>query len=194
TGRRQAGPGRRKTQPGQRRAGPGRRGAGPGAGRARRVTGPAVRDPAGSAPGAGRDGGGAAALRGRARLRPTARLRPGTGRRRHVDLPGVAPARHRRVARASRVALASVLLLAVAGQARVWATGRGLWGDELAISINLQERAFTELPGRLLYYQVAPVGWLATGKAILVGLGDDERLLRSEEHRVGKECRSRWSP
>src|SRR5690606_2724397 len=142
-----------------------------------RVTGPTVRDPAESGPGAGREGRGAA-LRGRTRLHPTTRLRPTTGRRRHADPPYPAPARHRVAARASRIALASVLVLTVAGQVRVWATGRGLWGDELAISINLQSRALAELTGELLYYQVAPVGWLATGKAILVALGDDERLLR----------------
>ena len=28
----------------------------------------------------------------------------------------------------------------------------------------------------------------------LVTFGDDRRQLRSEERRVGKECRSRWSP
>lgn len=137
------------------------------------MTGPAVRDPAGSGPAAGPEGRGTA-LRSRPRLRR--RARPGTARR-PGDLPHGTP-RHRAGARASRVALAAVLALAATGQVRVWATGRGLWGDELAISINLQERAFTELAGRLLYYQVAPVGWLATGKAILLGLGDDERLLR----------------
>jgi hypothetical protein len=78
----------------------------------------------------------------------------------------------------SRAALAVVLGLAALGQVRVWATGRGLWGDELAIAINLQERAFTELAGTLTYFQVAPVGWLVTGKVILLGIGEDERALR----------------
>jgi hypothetical protein len=76
------------------------------------------------------------------------------------------------------VALAVVLGLAALGQVRVWATGRAFWGDELAISINLREKAVTELADRLLYFQVAPVGWLATGKAMLVGFGEGERVLR----------------
>lgn len=74
--------------------------------------------------------------------------------------------------------LVVVLGLAALGQVRVWATGRGLWGDELAIALNLQEKAFIQLAGSLMFYQVAPVGWLVTGKTVLVGLGDDERLLR----------------
>jgi hypothetical protein len=92
-------------------------------------------------------------------------------------VPSAAPAL-RWLAQPSRALLAVVLGLAALGQVRVWATGRGLWGDELAIAINLHERTFTDLTGKLLYYQVAPVGWLFTGRALVVGFGQDERLLR----------------
>jgi hypothetical protein len=78
----------------------------------------------------------------------------------------------------SRTLLAVALGLAALGQVRVWATGRGLWGDELAVSINLRDKAFGELADELMFYQVAPVGWLVTGKLMLVGLGETERVLR----------------
>src|SRR3989449_10038252 len=35
---------------------------------------------------------------------------------------------------------------------------------------------------------------IATGRERLFSLDQDPRQLRSEERRVGKECRSRWSP
>ena len=40
----------------------------------------------------------------------------------------------------------------------------------------------------------APVAYLVPALADLVILGASADLLRSEERRVGKECRSRWSP
>jgi hypothetical protein len=100
------------------------------------------------------------------------------GHDRRGRLQRVAAARRRLAEQPSRAVLAVVLGLAALGQVRVWASGRGLWGDELAIAINLKERAVTELAGGLLYFQVAPVGWLVTGKVLLVGFGEDERLLR----------------
>ena len=41
------------------------------------------------------------------------------------------------------------------------------------------------------------MGWLdqdVLNSLILVGEGQEAYVLRSEERRVGKECRSRWSP
>ena len=35
---------------------------------------------------------------------------------------------------------------------------------------------------------------VTASQAILKGLANDGGLYRSEERRVGKECRSRWSP
>ena len=63
-------------------------------------------------------------------------------------------------------------------------------------------------PGTLLTWSlVVPVKVLATAKSRLAGLTEDDRAaialamaadtveaVRSEERRVGKECRSRWSP
>lgn len=100
------------------------------------------------------------------------------GHGRRGPLLSAAPVRRWLVEQPSRAMLAVVLGLAALGQVRVWATGRGLWGDELAIAINLEEKAVIQLAGTLIYNQVAPVGWLVTGKVVLVGLGDDERLLR----------------
>src|SRR2546427_2020758 len=45
------------------------------------------------------------------------------------------------------------------------------------------------MPTELLERLAARHAWLASG--VLVGNGSNER---SEERRVGKECRSRWSP
>ena len=33
-----------------------------------------------------------------------------------------------------------------------------------------------------------------SGAAVAIGYGKEGTVLRSEERRVGKECRSRWSP
>src|SRR2546425_1166469 len=45
---------------------------------------------------------------------------------------------------------------------------------------------------------VLPLEFLLVARDLLVGLGDAEpgqpAVVRSEERRVGKECRSRWSP
>ncbi len=38
--------------------------------------------------------------------------------------------------------------------------------------------------------RLLPIG----GYVRMAGNGDDETEMRSEERRVGKECRSRWSP
>lgn len=71
-----------------------------------------------------------------------------------------------------------LLLVAAAGQVRVWSSGRGFWLDELSIAVNLRERSWAELPGGLEYYQVAPVGWLAITKALREWVGENEVVLR----------------
>ena len=48
--------------------------------------------------------------------------------------------------------------------------------------------AFVEMGGK----RIRPVICLATGEA--AGAEPERILPRSEERRVGKECRSRWSP
>lgn len=60
---------------------------------------------------------------------------------------------------------------------RVWAAGRGFWNDELAIALNLP-RPVERLAGGLLYYQVAPLGWLSLEKALHDHVSDSERVLR----------------
>jgi hypothetical protein len=77
-----------------------------------------------------------------------------------------------------RVLAAATLIIAAAGQLRVWATGRGFWGDELAIAINLPSHTVSGLAGPLAYRQVAPWGWLVGEKALFELLGPDERVLR----------------
>src|SRR6266511_6214589 len=41
---------------------------------------------------------------------------------------------------------------------------------------------------------VPPEATLAVAHKLLPGFGEQMRQVRSEERRVGKECRSRWSP
>ena len=54
-------------------------------------------------------------------------------------------------------------------------------------------KSFTmELAGRPLTVEVGKVAKQANGAAFMKY--GDTTVLRSEERRVGKECRSRWSP
>ena len=76
-------------------------------------------------------------------------------------------------------------------------TKAGLKQDEFAKAIGVSLRtvsnyeAGTRYPKkRETYYKMAEV--LKVDVNYL--LTDDEEFLRSEERRVGKECRSRWSP
>ncbi|QSB13394.1 hypothetical protein JQS43_17445 [Natronosporangium hydrolyticum] len=80
--------------------------------------------------------------------------------------------------RPARLVAWTLLLAAAVGQVRVWSSDRGFWLDELSVAINLRERAWSELPGGLEYYQVAPVGWLAVTKALREWVGEAEVVLR----------------
>src|SRR5204863_1805241 len=46
----------------------------------------------------------------------------------------------------------------------------------------------------LAWFFVVYPAWLILWRALLRGVSDRLGHLRSEERRVGKECRSRWSP
>ena len=71
------------------------------------------------------------------------------------------------------IALVGALLLVVQ-----WAHGRMLWLDEEMIAINIRDRSFGALAGRLSLGQAAPYGWLAIQRVILLTAGSSERALR----------------
>ena len=52
---------------------------------------------------------------------------------------------------------------------------------------------FTDVEGNVFSYEIAEIVILEP-TAIEELLSDEWNLTRSEERRVGKECRSRWSP
>jgi hypothetical protein len=53
-----------------------------------------------------------------------------------------------------------------------------LWLDEEMIALNLRDRSFAELGGRLWLEQSAPYGWLILQRAIMLTLGTSEIALR----------------
>jgi len=74
------------------------------------------------------------------------------------------------------------LLIAVAGVAIVlyqWISPRPLWLDEEMIALNLRDRSFTGLGGRLWLDQSAPLGWLALQRLALLVAGSSEVALRA---------------
>jgi FtsH-binding integral membrane protein len=56
--------------------------------------------------------------------------------------------------------------------------GAPLWLDEEMIALNLRDRSFSELGGRLWLEQSAPYGWLVVQRAVLLTLGSSEVALR----------------
>src|SRR2546422_8697924 len=62
----------------------------------------------------------------------------------------------------------------------------------------LKSSEFTGKPNQVSIVHVAPGEHVHAKRVVLVGLGKPKEVslekLRSEERRVGKECRSRWSP
>ena len=73
-------------------------------------------------------------------------------------------------------------LIAVAGAVFLlyqWRLGRMLWLDEEMLAINLRERSFAQLRGRLSLGQAAPYGWLVIQRAVLLLAGTHERALRA---------------
>src|SRR5256885_15264029 len=89
----------------------------------------------------------------------------------------------------------------------LWRVGRffsclGIFqGDPHYIQGNLDNRHFTKAVVPLLHLQSTVVGASSSGDDVLSWLFQGSAQgwprkfrLRSEERRVGKECRSRWSP
>jgi hypothetical protein len=107
-------------------------------------------------------------------------LAPGAGGNTEAEPAGASarPSRWGAGRTIHRVLLGVLLLVGVAGQIRVWASDRGLWGDEIAIADNLKRLSVTQLAGPLLHFQTAPPGWLAGEKALLKVLGPDEQILK----------------
>src|SRR2546422_11759721 len=71
--------------------------------------------------------------------------------------------------------------------------GAGAVGLE-ALSRAAAHATFVERDGRAVAALVENVRTLGVESRAHIVRGDVERELRSEERRVGKECRSRWSP
>ncbi len=59
-----------------------------------------------------------------------------------------------------------------------WWHGRMLWLDEEMIAINIRDRSFAGLAGRLSLGQAAPYGWLVLERMVLLAAGAAERALR----------------
>lgn len=55
---------------------------------------------------------------------------------------------------------------------------RSLWLDEAMLAINVTEKSFSELFGRLEFLQTAPIGFLLAEKSVVSVLGDSEHALR----------------
>jgi len=73
---------------------------------------------------------------------------------------------------------ALVAVVAVAFDVMKWVRAAPLWVDEEMIALNIRDRAFGELPGRLWLGQGAPFGWLVVQRIILLTLGPSELSLR----------------
>jgi hypothetical protein len=87
----------------------------------------------------------------------------------------------RRRLRATRLAEWAAPALAFVGAALLviqWSHGRMLWLDEEMIAINIRDRSFARLAGRLSLGQAAPYGWLVLQRAVLLTAGSSERALR----------------
>src|SRR5260370_41189619 len=65
-------------------------------------------------------------------------------------------------------------------------------------STNVSLRDFIKWAYGVKDYQVTGPDWLASQRFDIVAKAErpvsDKQLMRSEERRVGKECRSRWAP
>jgi hypothetical protein len=60
-----------------------------------------------------------------------------------------------------------------------WAVARPLWLDEEMIAINIRDRGFASLAGKLWLDQSAPIGWLVVERLMLLIFGSGERSLRA---------------
>lgn len=83
--------------------------------------------------------------------------------------------------RVDRVFLSLVVVVTVLGagiEIVQWLRNAPLWVDEEMIALNFRDRPFSRLAGPLWLGQSAPLGWLATQRAVLLTLGTSELVLR----------------
>jgi len=71
-----------------------------------------------------------------------------------------------------------VALAFIALDVQIWWGARPFWVDEEMIALNLRDRSFGGLAGRLWLEQSAPFGWLVLERAMLLVFGGGERSLR----------------
>ena len=77
----------------------------------------------------------------------------------------------------------------------IWRDYQGICSEEEKLS--LQEWIEASEKNRLVFEQIRSIiesGELVKGYDVLNEQNALEKVMRSEERRVGKECRSRWSP
>ena len=80
---------------------------------------------------------------------------------------------------ATALALAATLTaFSVALVVWQWTDARPLWLDEEMIALNIRDRSFADLTGRLWLEQSAPLGWLVLQRVSLVTLGSSEVAVR----------------
>ncbi len=80
------------------------------------------------------------------------------------------------------LALSPPVIAAAVGVALVvyqWANARPLWLDEQMIALNIRDRGFAGLSGRLWLDQSAPLGWLMRQRLLVSVLGTSELVLRA---------------
>lgn len=95
---------------------------------------------------------------------------------------GAPPAATGRGARLVRSLLAPAVLVALLGaglDVAQWLRAPPLWVDEEMVALNFRDRAFADLPGALWLGQSAPLGWLVVQRAVLLGFGTGELVVRS---------------
>ncbi|MCC6981553.1 MAG: glycosyltransferase family 39 protein [Candidatus Melainabacteria bacterium] len=69
-------------------------------------------------------------------------------------------------------------LIGIGLRIAIYLENRPFWTDEAQLALNLTDRTFAGLIGRLDYCQAAPVGFLLMEKAMLTAFGDSEYVLR----------------
>jgi hypothetical protein len=79
---------------------------------------------------------------------------------------------------AARVALGLVVATGIVLRVAQFLSGRSLWHDEALLALNLIERPFSDLIGRLHFGQAAPVPFLAGTWLVSWAGGDSEPVLR----------------
>ena len=99
-----------------------------------------------------------------------------------MAMPYIVSIRHRWLG----AALAGVLLLS----SLAWGDDKCGALDRVTIAIHVAEVLYPELKGREFSLQFSD----GTGGPLSSPADVRSLLIRSEERRVGKECRSRWSP